>query len=54
MIEQGEMAARQILGVLAGHQPTDLLLPTHLVLRASTAAPRQHGGPANGRQRPRR
>jgi DNA-binding LacI/PurR family transcriptional regulator len=40
MVEQGAAAARQLLGRLQGDPPSDELLGTHLVLRASTSPPR--------------
>ncbi|MGB8020682.1 MAG: LacI family DNA-binding transcriptional regulator [Candidatus Nanopelagicales bacterium] len=46
MPEQGAIAAQQVLDALAGKQPSQALLPTHLVLRAST-------GPPKARPRPR-
>lgn len=39
MHAQGAEAARQLLDALSGEQPVDVLLPTHLVLRSTTAAP---------------
>jgi DNA-binding LacI/PurR family transcriptional regulator len=40
--EQGEAAARMVLALLQGEQITDgTMLPTHLVIRGSTAPPRR-------------
>lgn len=39
MPEQGAAAAEQLLAALAGGTPTDVVLPTSLVLRASTSPP---------------
>jgi DNA-binding LacI/PurR family transcriptional regulator len=39
MPEQGAIAARQVLDVLAGKPPAEVLLPTHLVMRATTSPP---------------
>lgn len=39
MPEQGAIAAQQVLDVLAGKPRAEVLLPTHLVMRASTSPP---------------
>lgn len=39
MVDEGATVAQQVLDVLAGGAYTDTLLPTHLVLRASTSPP---------------
>jgi len=39
MPEQGAAAAKQLLSALAGGEAEDVVLPTHLVLRATTSTP---------------
>lgn len=52
--EEGAIAARLLLDILAGRltEPTEVLVPTHLVVRSSTMSPFDHRSPRqeHGRQ----